>query len=44
MESKIDKKGCWKNDAKTMTTKIVKKSNMDDHGLEKNSMLEPGEK
>ena len=32
MESKIDKKGCWKNDEKTMTTKIAKKSKIGDHG------------
>ena len=28
MESKIDKKGCWKNDEKTMTTKMAIKSNI----------------
>ena len=30
----VDEKRCWKNDAKTMTTKMATKSNMDDHGWE----------
>ena len=30
--TKIDEKRCWKNDEKTMTTKIAKKSNIGAYG------------